>query len=175
MSRKLAGAGGVGDDEADTWGETKQEGGEVRHFTISGPPRGKGRARSTRGGIHYTDKKTRMYESHVLDSYLRVYPDADPLTGPVQIEIAAYIQRPKNHYRTGAHADKLKDSAPQFPAVTPDIDNILKSILDGLNKIAFIDDKQVVSIVAHKFYAISVPCVIVDLGDMIPLTPPQSL
>jgi len=146
----------------------------MKHFIIPGPPRGKSRARSTRGGIHYTDKKTRMYESHVLDSYLRAYPDAEPLTGPVQLDIVSYIQRPQSHFGTGRNAGKLKASAPDYPTVTPDIDNIEKSVLDGLNKFAFLDDKQVVMLTSHKFYALSVPCVIVEIAEMPPLTSPRN-
>jgi crossover junction endodeoxyribonuclease RusA len=33
---------------------------------------------------------------------------------------------------------------------TPDIDNLIKSILDGLNGIAWQDDKQVVKVVAER-------------------------
>lgn len=40
-----------------------------------------------------------------------------------------------------------------FPTVKPDTDNIAKSILDSLNKIAYLDDKQVVKLEVEKYYA----------------------
>ena len=36
---------------------------------------------------------------------------------------------------------------------TPDIDNLIKAILDGLNKIAWVDDKQVVEVTARRYQA----------------------
>ena len=38
------------------------------------------------------------------------------------------------------------------PTVKPDIDNIVKIVLDGLNGVAFTDDKQVIEIQAQKCY-----------------------
>ena len=39
------------------------------------------------------------------------------------------------------------------PTKKPDIDNILKSLFDGLNKTAFSDDTQIISVEAEKYYA----------------------
>lgn len=36
---------------------------------------------------------------------------------------------------------------------TPDLDNLLKLVLDGLNGVAYIDDKQIIELTASKFYA----------------------
>lgn len=36
---------------------------------------------------------------------------------------------------------------------TPDIDNLIKAILDGLNKVAWNDDKQVTKVTAERGYA----------------------
>lgn len=41
---------------------------------------------------------------------------------------------------------------------TPDIDNLIKSILDGLNGIAWQDDKQVVKVIAERLSAGSKDC-----------------
>lgn len=40
-----------------------------------------------------------------------------------------------------------------FDSLKPDIDNIVKIILDGLNKFAYTDDKQVAVLMASKHYA----------------------
>ena len=39
------------------------------------------------------------------------------------------------------------------PTVRPDIDNLVKIILDGLNGVAFMDDKQVIELYATKWYS----------------------
>ena len=36
----------------------------------------------------------------------------------------------------------------------PDIDNLVKIVLDGLNGVAFMDDKQVIELYAIKRYSI---------------------
>ena len=63
----------------------------------------------------------------------------DPLEGPVEVVMLFKMRRPKK---------------PKFnmPAVTPDIDNLQKSISDALNKIVWKDDCQVVQIKATKIY-----------------------
>ena len=48
--------------------------------------------------------------------------------------------------------------------VKPDIDNMVKAVLDGLNGVAWHDDKQVVSLVALKRYG-SRDCVRITLYD----------
>lgn len=47
---------------------------------------------------------------------------------------------------------RAKSNKRQHATTKPDIDNIIKAVLDGLNGVAFKDDKQVTSIKATKFY-----------------------
>ncbi len=39
------------------------------------------------------------------------------------------------------------------PTKKPDIDNILKSVFDSLNQVAFYDDTQIIEIQASKYYS----------------------
>ena len=39
------------------------------------------------------------------------------------------------------------------PTKKPDLDNVIKSILDALNKVAYHDDTQIVSLSVEKFYS----------------------
>lgn len=52
-----------------------------------------------------------------------------------------------------------------WPDKKPDIDNIIKAILDGLNKTMFIDDKQIVELSVKKQYG-ETPCVIVEYEEI---------
>ena len=52
-----------------------------------------------------------------------------------------------------------------FPTIKPDTDNIAKSILDSLNKIAYLDDKQVVKLEVEKYYS-QVPNVAVMIEEI---------
>lgn len=77
-----------------------------------------------------------------------------PLNGAVRIDIRFLLPRPKHHYRTGRNANLLRDAAPLWPAVKPDIDKLIRSTLDALGEAGcWHDDAQVVSIHAWKSYA----------------------
>ena len=39
------------------------------------------------------------------------------------------------------------------PIVKPDVDNVAKSILDALNGIIYLDDKQIIELDIEKIYA----------------------
>ncbi len=123
-------------------------------FTVHGDPVGKGRPRiSTRGGFvrSYTPDKTRDYECLVADIAHREMMNHGllPTYDAVSVVIDAYYTIPKSFSkkkRIEAIEDEIK------PMVKPDIDNVVKAILDAMNKTVYIDDKQVVDVIARKFY-----------------------
>ena len=39
------------------------------------------------------------------------------------------------------------------PTVKPDADNVVKSVLDALNKLIYKDDSQVTDLLVHKYYS----------------------
>jgi crossover junction endodeoxyribonuclease RusA len=73
--------------------------------------------------------------------------------GPVEITVHFLLPRPKTHFGTGRNAQTLRPSAPEHPTGKPDVDKLVRALLDGLTHIAFRDDSQVVRVVAQKFYA----------------------
>lgn len=72
--------------------------------------------------------------------------------GPIDITIAFFFPRPKSHFGTGRNASVVKDSAPSYPIGRPDLDKLVRAVLDALTGFAFKDDSQVVEIVASKDY-----------------------
>ena len=64
---------------------------------------------------------------------------ARPTTDPVYIHIKFYLPKPRTVKR-------------QYPTAKNDLDKLCRSVLDGLTSIAYVDDSQVVSIVAQKAY-----------------------
>jgi crossover junction endodeoxyribonuclease RusA len=75
------------------------------------------------------------------------------LEGPVRLGVIFGLPRPKGHYGTGRNADQVKLSAPHFPAGRPDLDKLLRALLDGLTAGgAWVDDAQVAIISALKKY-----------------------
>lgn len=115
-------------------------------FTIEGKPVGKGRPRLARWGV-YTPNKTINYENLVKFSYLQVTNDK-LVDCAIKIEIWAYFEPPKSESKK-----KQKELLGQAYTKRPDIDNISKSILDGLNGIAYGDDNQVTELIVHKLYS----------------------
>ena len=80
---------------------------------------------------------------------------------PVKMEIDIYCAIPKSWNK------KRKEQALSkklFP-MSSDGDNQIKSIFDGLNKVAYDDDKQIVDFHPRKFYA-ERDYVVVRIGEI---------
>lgn len=118
-------------------------------FTIRGEPRGKGRPRFTKTGRVYTPTETAQYESLVGLSY-RNSARGYKFTSPVRVTIKAFHKPPKGKSKKVTE-DMLNGRI--LPTKKPDLDNIAKIILDGLNKVAWDDDTQVVEMMVIKRYA----------------------
>lgn len=73
-----------------------------------------------------------------------------PRLGPVAVGITFLMPRPK------ADVDRHgqpKPTAPTYPAVRPDIDRLVRSVLDAITGVVIADDAQVVHLEAGKVYA----------------------
>ena len=90
-----------------------------------------------------------------------------PSVCPVKVVVWFMLSRPKGHYRTGKNAHLLRVGAPQRPAGTPDLDKLCRAVLDGLtNGGAWKDDGQVVTLIAHKLYAVDTPGCKIEITEM---------
>ncbi len=119
-------------------------------FEIPGPPKGKGRPRFLRAsGRAFTDTNTRNYEAEVRAHGAEAMEGQPPVEGPVEVTVDAVMP-------IAISWPKWKQEAARGLALravcTPDIDQIVKAALDGLNKVVFRDDRQVVSIRANQRY-----------------------
>jgi len=76
-----------------------------------------------------------------------------PENGPAKVEVEFRFPRPKNHFGSGKNSNVLKSDAPTFKVSKPDIDKLLRGILDGLTGIVFNDDSQVCTISSSKIYS----------------------
>lgn len=114
-------------------------------FVVEGKPVGKGRPRLARYGV-YTPINTVNYENLVKFSYLSI-TNNKIVDSAIKIEIWAYFEPNKSDSKK-----KQKELIGKPYNKKPDIDNIAKSILDGLNGIAYNDDNQVAELILHKKY-----------------------
>ena len=110
-------------------------------MVIYGKPVSKARPRfgRTKGGapVTYTPFKTRKYEQEIKTLAQVAMFGKEMLEGPVRVTITAYFG---HKTKTGYHTSR------------PDLDNVVKAILDGLNGVVFEDDAAVAEIVASKKY-----------------------
>ena len=119
-------------------------------FTIPGEPVSKGRPRFTRKGFAYTDKRTAKFENLVRLAYSETFPDRIPSEAPVALSVDAYFSIPKSWSKK-----KREDAANHILLKTsrPDLDNIVKSVSDGLNGVAWRDDAQICMLNSWKGFS----------------------
>ena len=129
-------------------------------FEVAGNPFAKQRARTLRTGRSYTPKETVIYENLVKTSFAAKYPEHVPTDKPVALCVLAVYPIPKSWSKK----DKIKASEGVIVPARHDIDNVLKIISDGLNGVAWHDDKQVYAAYAKKKYG-DRPCVTVMFFD----------
>ena len=137
-------------------------------FTVLGI-QGKGRPRfASRGGYvtAYTPEKTRAYETTVLSAYKEA--GGGLIDGPVAVRLTAWQalpQRATKAQRAAAERGEI------YPIRKPDLDNIIKIVLDALNGAAYADDTQVVQIDARKLYTPGESRIAVHVGRLEEIAP----
>lgn len=133
-------------------------------FEVPGEPKGKGRPRFAKRGDFvqtYTPEGTASYENLVKVMYYNA-AGAKKLEGPISMEAAFYFGIPKSKPKKTQAAMR---SGQIKPTIKCDIDNIVKIVLDGLNKVAFDDDKQIVALKARKEYS-ETPRMVITLSEL---------
>lgn len=86
-----------------------------------------------------------------------------PLDEALKLKVMFYMPRPKNHYGTGRNKDKLKESAPVFHTVKPDLDNLIKFVKDALNGVYWRDDSCISTVISRKVYTNDSPKTIITI------------
>lgn len=124
----------------------------IYEFEVPGKIIGKGRPRlNSYTGVVYTPTRTKDYESLVEQYFLLKYPRFKVLEGRIKVSIIAYFSIPKTTKKADIN-EMLENNI--SPTKKPDIDNIVKAILDSMNKFAFKDDNQITKLEVEKKYAI---------------------
>jgi Holliday junction resolvase RusA-like endonuclease len=118
------------------------------HLEIPGTPIAKGRPRIAKNGHVYTPSKTRGYEDVIRLATRVAMAGRPPTENPCRVHVTALFQPP------GSWSKKKKKEI-RVHATKPDLDNVVKSALDGICFAtgAIRDDKQINEIRATKSYA----------------------
>lgn len=94
-------------------------------------------------------------ESRNYKSFVRLvasqHAPAALITDPIKLTVDVYRKIPKDK-QTGPKM-KLIQEGKLRPTTKPDIDNLVKGIKDGLSKVVWHDDSQVIELVARKWYS----------------------
>lgn len=120
--------------ESSTGDDVAEEMELVAKLVVPGEPKSKARPKfTTRGGkvVAYTPKDTQVAEAKFKAAYLEQMKDVETN------DQAAFV----------IHATFYNGTRQRR-----DVDNMLKAVLDGLNKTAFPDDVQVIEVVGRKVY-----------------------
>lgn len=121
-------------------------------FTVYGDPVAKGRPRfSTRGKfpVAYTPEKTKTYESEVAMMAKAAMGASEALEGALEAFIYVTYAVPASYSKKRSEACL---SGLEKHTKKPDLDNVVKSVVDGMDKIVFLNDSQITSIHATKVY-----------------------
>ena len=133
------------------------------NFIVNGEIKGKGRPRFSKVGNFvrtYTDEKTISYENKVLMCYKEAVKGSEyetnimfPKGTMVSICVFCYFKLRKTDYcKKGLNKSGKEKMDRLYCDKKPDFDNVVKSVLDGLNGVCYEDDSQVVLLYGYKKY-----------------------
>lgn len=114
-------------------------------FHVAGVPAPQGSKNAYRRGgrvvLVESSKKVKPWRAAVAQAATIAYLHAEPIDGPVTVEVEFILPRPKSLPKRVIHMTKK-----------PDADKLIRSTLDALSGIAYVDDNRVNRIVATKRY-----------------------
>ena len=135
-------------------------------FTVYGSPVAQGRPRFARIGNHvraYDPTKSKDWKSEVR--WQAIERGAKIQDGPLDMILYFFLPRPKSLPKKVQHHTKK-----------PDLDNLCKSVKDGLKGICYHDDSQIICLIARKGYVENgeQPGVVVQIGPTLAPTSPAT-
>ena len=114
------------------------------------PPRAKGRPRFRRFGkfvTTYSSPKDLEYEKEIKNSFIKRFKNKIDIykNCPLEVEMKFYLPIPKSISKI---RQKLLNGCNSIKK--PDVDNLSKGVLDGLNTVAYRDDSLIFRITSEK-------------------------
>ncbi len=119
-------------------------------IVIPGEPCAQGRPRFARRGkfmVAYDPAKSRNWKATAQQHMRDAMAGAAPLQGPLSCEVAARFTCPSRDHR------KCEPMPRRWHAKRPDVENVVKAVLDAATGVLWLDDNQVSHLVAVKVIA----------------------
>lgn len=114
---------------------------EAVSFTVPGQPQAQKRVRFARRGNSVHTFNASSADRDAVAVFARVAMGSrPPMEGPRHATIEFYLKAPQR-------------KPTPWPSKTPDLDNLIKLVLDAMNGIVYVDDAQIVTLEAKKYYA----------------------
>ena len=115
-------------------------------FEVHGLPQTKGSTRALARGVVVSDNvRLKQWEQAV--GWSARAAGASLNDGAVAVDVIFYLPRPQRIRGDDA-----------LPITRPDLDKLVRAVLDALTGICYGDDGQVVHLTARKCYALGTPC-----------------
>lgn len=125
-------------------------------FFVSGVPVPKGSAkafvnRHTGRATVLQDNRERQkpWASAIHYTALLHFGGVRPSPEAIHITVQFYLPRPKSHYKKSG---ELTGKAPTHHTGKPDLDKLVRCVLDALTGVIWVDDSQVMKIDTYKGY-----------------------
>ena len=121
-------------------------------MTIPGKPISKARPRFFRRGNFVGTYNSQMTEEgkFIFQVQSKLPPGFKPVTGPCLVELCFEMPIPKSAKKHQLH--QIEQNLPWYHDKKPDIDNLVKFVLDSIRNIIISDDASVSSLRAVKRY-----------------------
>lgn len=113
-------------------------------------PRPKARRIGSNGIQIYTPQgiHVKAYKKLIADAYTEALGSLQvDLTSDIDLEVTFIIERPQNMCGPSYPTEMIPHNK------KPDIDNLLKTVMDALNEVAWSDDSNVVNLSCRKLHA----------------------
>ena len=133
--------------------DTNNNGAKKATVTLAGPPTPLPRMRHWRKGFYNPARKEMAaFRIAVMEQNPGVKCGTIfKKNVPVVVTVKFYMRRPNDNFRGGNRLGGVLKSLVAFvKPIRPDIDNLAKFIMDGMNGLVYADDCQVVKLVAYK-------------------------
>lgn len=135
----------------------------MRSVFVAGTPIAKGNLRRNRWGASYdATKGLSAWSELVRGTVAAECAGAEPEAGAVALRVTFWLPRPASHFGTGRNRERLREAAPRVPTTRPDVDKLLRAVLDAMKGTVYHDDGQVVSVHVIKSYCERRPGVLIE-------------
>jgi crossover junction endodeoxyribonuclease RusA len=125
-------------------------------FFVAGTPAPKGSMRAIpfragknlRVSVKNDNPATKAWMGMVALQARQAMKGGEPLDRAVEVTLRFLLPRPLKHHGTRG----LLASAPQHAATKPDIDKLVRAVLDALTGVVWVEDSRVIDVHARKDY-----------------------